>query len=350
VASKIPTPLFHLPAGDLDHILRHAPAELEELRGRKLFVTGGTGFFGKWLLAALCRADAELGLGLRVTVLSRDPASFLRRFPATADVPALRFEQGHVADFSLPDEPYDYVLHAASDTTDITTEAREEERARAIVGGTRRVLDLARTSGARRLLHVSSGAVYGAHAAQLSGAKEDDALAAQGLIPYGEAKRAAERLCEESGLDFVTARAFAFLGPYLPLDAHFAAGNFLRDARHGGPILVRGDGTALRSYLYPADLVVWLLRLLLRGGRGRAYNVGSDEVVTTAQLGRRIAGAVAPSPEVVIQSVQPQGPQNIYLPDIRRARAELDLDVAIPLDDAIARTLAFLQSPGVATG
>jgi dTDP-glucose 4,6-dehydratase len=196
------------------------------------------------------------------------------------------------------------------------------------------------------MLNVSSGAVYGIFTGQPSGAKEDDDASAEPLTPYGKAKCEAERLCAESDVDFVTARAFAFLGPYLPLDAHFAAGNFLRDARRGGPILVRGDGTALRSYLYTADLVVWLLRILLRGRRARAYNVGSDEVISTAQLARRIAAAVQPAPEVIIQSVQPQGPQNIYLPDIRRARAELNLDVAVPLDDAIARTLAFLELSG----
>jgi dTDP-glucose 4,6-dehydratase len=192
-------------------------------------------------------------------------------------------------------------------------------------------------------LNISSGAVYGAFAGQATGAKEEDYDNSQPLTPYAEAKREAEQRCADSGIDFVTARAFAFLGPYLPLDAHFAAGNFLRDARRGGPILVSGDGTALRSYLHPADLVVWLLRILLRGQRARAYNVGSDKAVTTAQLAHRIAAAVQPNPEVVIQSVQPQGPQNIYLPDITRARAELNLDVAILLQDAIARTLAFLM-------
>jgi dTDP-glucose 4,6-dehydratase len=338
--------LFGLPTRDLAHILRDAAMELEELRGKSVFLTGGTGFFGKWLLAGLCRADAELGLGLRLTVLSRDPASFLRRHPEAAAVAALRFEQGHVADFPLADHRPDYIFHAAADTTAFTTDAEERERSRAIVAGTRHVLDLAQKSGAQRLLNVSSGAVYGAFASQPSGAKEDDAAAAKPLTPYGEAKREAEQLCAESGVDFVTARAFAFLGPYLPLDAHFAAGNFLRDARHGGPILVRGDGTALRSYLYPADLVVWLLRLLLRGQRACAYNVGSDEVVTTAQLASLIADAVQPAPEVIIQSVQPQGPQNIYLPNIHRARTELNLNVAIPLQDAIVRTLAFLQSSG----
>jgi nucleoside-diphosphate-sugar epimerase len=206
------------------------------------------------------------------------------------------------------------------------------------------VLDLARNCGACRVLHTSSGAIYGSFVGQSSGAKEEDDLLAVPLIPYGKAKLEAERLCEDSGVDFVTARGFAFLGPYLPLDVHFAAGNFLRDALRGGPILVRGDGTALRSYLHPADLVVWLLGILLRGQPGRAYNVGSDEVVTTAELARHIAAATDPSPEVVIQSLQPQGTQNIYLPDIHRARTELNLDVAIPLQNAIVRTLGFLNS------
>lgn len=338
--------LFLLSDQDLSHIQHHASAELEELRGKNLFITGGTGFFGKWLLAALCHADAEHDLGLHLTVLSRQPESFLKQHPVLASCPALRFQQGHVADFSLVEDRYDYILHAASDTTVFPTSGEEEERSRAIMDGTRHVLELARKSGARRLLYVSSGAVYGAAATKPSGATEDDYAPAQPLTPYAHSKREAERLCNESGLDFVTARAFAFLGPYLPLDAHFAAGNFLRDARRGGPILVRGDGTAQRSYLYPADLIIWLLRILLRGKNGRAYNVGSDEVVSTAQLARHIANAVNPALEVTIQSAQPQGPHNIYLADIHRTRTELDLDVTIPLQEAIARTVTFLKSSG----
>ena len=333
--------LFAIPAPDLDHILLRSSAELAELRGKSLFITGGTGFFGKWLLAALCHADAQLGLGLRITVLSRDPAKFLALHPEAAALDSLRFLSGATTDFSLSKARYDYLLHAATDTLGIATAAQEEARARAIVDGTRRVLELGRQCGARRLLYVSSGGVYGAAAGKAAGASEEETPLP--LTPYARAKLEAEKLCEQSDLDFTTARAFAFLGPHLALDAHYAAGNFVRDAHRGGPILVRGDGTALRSYLYPADLVVWLLRILLRGQRARAYNVGSDETVSTAQLARRIAGTFRPPLDVIIQSLQPQGPQNIYLPDIRRARTELHLDVAIPLDDAIARTLAFLE-------
>lgn len=334
--------LFSLSDVDLAHIQRHAASEWEELREKSLFLTGGTGFFGKWLLAAFDHVNAACDLNLRLTILSRDPARFLEQHPALASHPSFRFLQGHVADFSLPTERFDFILHAASDTTSFATATEENERSRTIVEGTHRVLELAKQSDARRILYVSSGAVYGAAAGQTSGASEDDYASALPLTPYAKAKREAEHLCLESGLDFVTARAFAFLGPHLPLDAHFAAGNFLRDARRGGPILVRGDGMAQRSYLYPADLVIWLLRILLRGQRGEAYNVGSDEAVSIAQLARHIADAVNPALEVAIQSA-PSGPSNIYLPNVHRARAELSLDVALPLQEAITRTLAFLN-------
>lgn len=338
--------LFSLPETDLAHIMRLGAAEFELLRGKSLFITGGTGFFGKWLVGALCRANEELDLGLRVTILSRDPAAFLRQYPDTDNgLPWLVFLAGDVASFCPDHRNFDYIVHAASDTAAFISDAEERERSRTIIKGTRQILELAQKGEAKRLLFVSSGAVYGAFASQPTGAREDDYAAAIPVTPYAEAKREAEDLCAASAVDFTTARAFAFLGPHLALDAHFAAGNFLRDALQGGPILVRGDGTALRSYLHPADLVVWLLRILLRGERARAYNVGSDEKVTTAQLARLIADSIQPAAKVTIQSVQPQGPQNIYLPDISRARAELGLDVYIPLREAIARTLAFHQNP-----
>ena len=336
-------PLFALPGRDLAHILVHGAGDLESLRGQRLFIAGGTGFFGKWLVGALCHADRELDLGLSLTVLSRDPSAFLQLYPEAAVVSALRFEQGQVADYAREGQ-YDFLLHAATDTTAFTTEAEEQERSRAIISGTEGMVELSRKAGVRRFLNISSGAVYGTFAGKLTGAVEDDFAFAIPVTAYARAKREAEQRCLDSGLDFVTARAFAFLGPHLALDAHFAAGNFLRDAIRGGPILVRGDGTALRSYLHPADLVVWLLRLLVRGEGRQAYNVGSDEVVSTAELARLMADAVSPAPEVLVQSLQPQGPQNIYLPNIQRARQELNLEVWIPLREAIARTVDFLNA------
>ena len=340
--SKAQKRLFSIPARDLDDILRASAADFEIQRGKKIFLTGGTGFFGKWLLAALLNANAQMDLGLELTVLSRKPAAFEDKHREIQDTPGLIFLAGDIAHFTAESRHFDFIIHAATDTTAFTSEVDERERSRTITWGTRKMLALAQRSGAR-LLNISSGAVYGPAAGKKEGASEGDYDATEATTPYGLAKREAEALCGESHADFVTARAFAFLGPHLPLDAHFAAGNFLRDAIRGGPILVRGDGTALRSYLHPVDLVTWLLAILVRGTRGRAYNVGSDEVVSTAELARLTAAAVTPKAEVTIQSTQPQGPQNIYLPDITRARTELNLAVTVPLREAITRTLEFLR-------
>jgi dTDP-glucose 4,6-dehydratase len=341
-AAQISKIMFRIAASDLDEIVRLAAPDLERLRGARLFLTGGTGFFGKWLLAALDRAERELGLGLNVTILSRDPRRFIEQWPEAENRPGWKWFEGHVAQLPVLLERFDYVLHAAADAPTQPTEAAEAERSRAIVEGTKRALALAERPGTKRLLFISSGAVYGAATGKREGASENDYHRARAAMPYGEAKRAAELACEQSEADYNIARAFAFLGPHLPLDQNFAAGNFIGDALRGGPIEVRGDGTALRSYLYPTDLVVWLLAILTRGHLDTAYNVGSDEVVSTAELARLIAGEVNPVPEVVIQACEKlQGPQNIYLPNIARAREELGLRVTVPLREAIRRTLAF---------
>src|SRR5262249_19404769 len=135
---------------------------------------------------------------------------------------------------------------------------------------------------------------------------------------YGKAKLRAEKTAiaagTAAGLDVVIARGFAFVGPHLPLDAHFAIGNFIRDALSGGPIQVRGDGTPVRSYLYAADMTIWLLRILFRGTAGTAYNVGSEEAIRVADLARLVAEELGPGLEVEIAQPAQGSPPDRYVP------------------------------------
>jgi len=333
--------MFRIASTDLDAIVQLGARDFEALRGARIFLTGGTGFFGKWLLAGLDRADRELGLDLSLTILSRDPRRFAAAWPDVMARRGWNLFEGHVAELPALLERFDFVIHAAADAPAQSGAAAEAERSRAIVAGTERVLALAERRGTKRMLFVSSGAVYGAATGKRAGAREDEFARAQAVMPYGEAKRAAELACARSKALPAVARAFAFLGPHLPLDQNFAAGNFIGDALRGGPIVVRGDGTAQRSYLYPSDLVVWLAAILVRGQPGAAYNVGSDEVVSTHDLARTVAAQAGEDVRVEIQSTQAPGPQHIYLPDIARAKNELGLQVTVPLREAIRRTLAF---------
>jgi dTDP-glucose 4,6-dehydratase len=162
---------------------------------------------------------------------------------------------------------------------------------------------------------------------------------------YSVAKRAAEHLCAlysaEHGLETVIARCFAFVGEDLPLDVHFAIGNFIRDALWSEEITVAGDGKSIRSYLDQRDLAEWLLRLLANGHSGHAYNVGSDRGISIAALANLVREIVSPAKTVrILGNVNEARQRNIYVPDITKARVELGLKVTVELEQAISDTVS----------
>lgn len=245
---------------------------------------------------------------------------------------------------------FTHIIHAAADST-LGPQLTPLERYDQIVCGTRNLLDLAVECGAERFLYTSSGAIYGPQPGHLERIPEDWSGAPDPLNPataYGTAKRTAEHLCalyrDRYGLETVIARCFAFVGPDLPLDVHFAIGNFIRDALQEDAITVAGDGTPLRTYLDQDDLAEWLWVLLERGRSGEAYNVGSDEVVSIAQLAYLVRDILAPEKHVrIFAATCEAGHRNRYLPDISKAFEELGLSVRIPLEQAIQRVGEHLR-------
>jgi nucleoside-diphosphate-sugar epimerase len=345
-------------AADIEGLIARTPSLWEPLRGASLFISGGTGFFGTWLLEAILAANRERSLGCRVSVLSRDPARFAAKAPHLATDPAVSFLEGDVRSFRFPDGPISHVIHAATEASASLNADDPQAMFDVCVEGTRRMLALAQEKRASRFLFTSSGAVYGRQPPELSHVPEDfrggpDPLDIRNA--YAEGKRAAEMLCAIAarssasggpGLHVSIARCFAFVGPHLPLDVHFAIGNFIRDCVAGGPIRIGGDGTPFRSYLYAADLAEWLSTILLRGEAGRAYNVGSEEAVSIRSLADRVADVAATvwpdrgRPEIVMAK-QPQPGQlaERYVPNCRRARDELGLVPATSLDESIRLTM-----------
>jgi len=334
---------------DLDQILTHTRDLWTEARGQRIFLTGGTGFFGCWLVESFLHANRALQLDANIAVLTRNPTAFAQKCPHLQSDPALTLIPGDVRDFRLPSTldsaEFRYVIHAATEAS--AKQAAEEPLAmfQTIVRGTERALQFASTHGTRKFLLTSSGAVYGEQPASITHLPEDYAGApnplARGSV-YAEGKRAAELLCALYANDMLeckVARCFAFVGPHLPLDAHFAIGNFLRDAMRGAPIQINGDGTPMRSYLYAADLAIWLWTMLFRAPSCEAINVGSEEAISIADLAHTVNASLGSNAPIhIAQQAPPDTPPRQYVPSTRKAEQVLGLRRTVPLDEAIRRT------------
>ncbi|MGI4787747.1 MAG: NAD-dependent epimerase/dehydratase family protein [Janthinobacterium lividum] len=342
----------HLPADDLDHILTHTESLWEGLRGRRLFLTGGTGFFGCWLLESFIWANDRLDLNANVVVLSRGPDAFARKMPHLARHSSITLHQGDVRTFAFPVGSFTHVIHAATDANASLIVEQPLAMLDTIVEGTRRVLDFARTAGVQRFLLTSSGAVYGRQPSETTHVLEEylgapDPLSAS--ASYGEGKRLSELLCSvyarQYGFDAVIARCFAFVGPHLPLDGYYAVGNFLRDGLQGKTIRVGGDGTPYRSYLYASDLAIWLWTLLFMGQSARPYNVGSEDEISIADLASCISRHFGGVPVEIAKTPPPNKPPERYVPSTDRARAELGLRPTVTLEQALDKTVQWHRAP-----
>jgi dTDP-glucose 4,6-dehydratase len=260
----------------------------------------------------------------------------------------LSFQTGDVRDYVFPEGRFSHVIHAATQASAKLNVDDPLAMFDTIVEGTRRTLEFAAHTGTRKFLLTSSGAVYGKQPPQLTHVAEDYSGAPDPMEPctvYGQGKRAAEHLgalySRLHDFEVKIARGFAFVGPHLPLDTHFAIGNFIGDALRGDPVNVQGDGTPYRSYLYAADLAIWLWTILFRGQSCRPYNVGSDESLSIAALAQRVDQWMGPRGVRIARSSAAVGPAERYVPDIGRAKRELDLKVQVSLEVAVRRTAAY---------
>ncbi len=345
-------PVKLLPARDLDLILDRTGSLWEEVRGQRIFVTGGTGFFGCWLVESFCRINQALGLNASLVILTRNPANFATKCPHLASNPAVSLHSGDVRSFAFPDGSFDYVVHGAADTSVKAVAATPRDTFSTIVDGTERVLQFATAAGARKFLFLSSGAVYGKQPPELTHVPETYNAAPDPMVPtsvYGESKRAAEQLCtlyqQEGHLECKVARCWTFCGPHLALDQHFAIGNFIADALGGRPIRIRGDGTPRRSYLYTADLAIWLWSMLFRAPGLVPFNVGSARDVSILELARTVVTALDAKVEIqVAQTPHKEIPPLRYVPCVDRARSELGLVQSVDLIEMIRRTANWHRS------
>jgi len=338
-------------AEDMDHVLAHTRDLWEELRGQRIFITGGTGFFGCWLLESFAWANDKLNLNASALVLSRSPEAFKKKAPHLYHHPAIKFLKGNVQDFDYQEGRFSHLIHGAVYQKPAGAKDSDLSMVNEMLTGTKRVLEFCVKARVSKALMISTGAVYGPPPSSLEKIHEsfsESIAPSEPSSAYHHVRRMMELLgvlyAVEHGFEAKIARCFSFIGPYLPLNGRFAVSDFILDALSGGRITAKGDGKAVRSYLYMADLAIWLWTILFKGITCKPYNVGSELPVTIRELAEAIANESDPLLRVSVLKNNIHGiAPDYYVPDTARARSGLGLRQNIPLPVAIKKTMQWYR-------
>ena len=328
----------------LNHVDREVYA-WSILDGETIFMTGGTGFFGTSLLYSLLQSKSQEKMNINITILTRDISSFSSKHPLLYQSDFIHCIQGDVVNFDFPNKKFSKILHLATTSANETFNSESQlKKYKTLVDGTERGMQFAEECGATKVLFTSSGVVYGG--LPEGGVRETYVGAPMTTDPMsalGQGKRSAEFIisyyAKKYDIDYVIARCFSFVGPGLPLDIHYAIGNFIRDALTKEEILVSGDGSQMRSYLDIRDLVVWLLVLTTEFNDSKVYNVGSDCEISIKNLAYLVRDVIAPDKMVKIQNKTENNTGNFsrnwYVPNVENVKREFNLNTWTPLRESI---------------
>lgn len=265
------------------------------LYGKSFFISGASGMIGSFLVDAIMRQNTMLppDKQCRVIAMGRNQAAAEHRFKRWSGMPAFQF-LAHDVTQPLPNlswEP-DYWIHAASNTDPISYSGEPINTILANVLGTLHLLDRASKNQGSRFLLLSSVEIYGENRGDVElfqegycGYIDSNTLRAS----YPEAKRVSEALCQayiaQKGVDAVILRLPRCYGPTMRSSDAKAVAQFLRKAAAGEDIVLMSAGTQHNSYAHVFDAVTGILRVLLSGERGQAYNLSDEKSdVTLRQL------------------------------------------------------------------
>jgi len=335
---------------DLEEIIQTSVSDLEEIVNKPLVITGASGFVGTWLTLSWVATRKKLNGKGQLLITSRNPQSLLPLISVVDSHSPVIALSSDIRNLHIPSEFRNgNLIHAATPASAALNASDPAAMLKIIIEGQERVIvEAVRMNN--KLLFLSSGAVYGRQPLDLSHLPETWEGAPQiGDISsaYHEGKRVAELMgniaATKQGLNFVSARLFAFIAPFLPLGTHFAAGNFIRDALSSNQIEIQSGGGSVRSYLYATDLCSSLWALLTRGETETAYNVGSEHEVSIKNLALEVASCTNRNVEVVVRGVDNSENVNRYVPSVTKMEVELGWKINVPLQDSLFRTIQWYR-------
>jgi len=332
--------------------LKSLARALDQLDGARVLVTGGTGFVGKWLIKVAKIASEVSSSKIEIIVPTRNLDSVQAHQAKAIGFTNLQLVQGDVLTDRLQLGSIDKIIHAATPASAQLNESNPAEMTRVNIEAMRAALGYATNNVP--FVFTSSGAVYGRQPQAVVNIPEDQ------REPYGElndayaaSKKVAESMCLEAAnigkCSPIIARLFTFSGEYLPLDTHFAIGNFVRNALLSEPIKINSDGKSRRSYMHGSDMATWLWAATAKGSIADPIHVGSERSVSILELAQAVAEVSAHvldfRPEVIVANPDPSAKNfHQYVPATRKTRALLEVEEWTSLEAGIQQMLEAAQN------
>jgi nucleoside-diphosphate-sugar epimerase len=330
-----------LPKGDLAEITHSSKEVLSVLEGAKIVILGGTGFVGKWLVSALNFAKESLNLEYDLYVVTRSRTRAQREL----GISNIKFIEHDLASSILTLPNADFYIHGATPSVPSTGSKDLVGVANSTLNGSLSIFNAAlKSKNTKSILYLSSGAVYGKQTSVKTLQPEGPAkLPNPTLSFYGHTKLIGESICAqinlETGIPISTPRLFAFFGPHISLNDHFAIGNFLRDAREGKSIRILGNPKTIRSYLYPTDLISNLLKLIVHP-QHKPINIGSSIPLTLLEVAKQISKMFGRLPIEILGTTLEK---SNYVPETVWMQKEQGVRPSVPFEEGMLRWNTWLD-------
>lgn len=281
---------------DIEYISK--TLDCSKLKNKIIMISGASGLIGSCVIDTIMYMNEKYDLQCKIIALGRNLEAAKKRFEKYFDNPTFQFIQMDINQSIEKDfDKIDYIFHLASNTHPKAYALDPVGTIHTNIIGTNNLLEIAKKSSCERFIFASSCEIYGEAKDGKIGFDESYC----GYIDcntlragYNESKRCGEALCQayikQYGLDIVIPRIARCYGATLLSTDTKALTQFINNAITGENIVLKSEGKQYFSYVYVADVVSALFKILLNGKCGEAYNISNDESnITLKELAQLIA-------------------------------------------------------------